>query len=537
MNKINKHSYLKLKKENARLKQEIKKLQTRNLKNQNLRKAIKKAEESEIRYKALHDASFGGIAIHENGIILDCNKCLEEITGYSYDELIGMNGFHLFAESQRKIVLERVARGYNKPYESVGVKKNGQIFPARLNARNIKYRGRVVRIVEVRDISEQKKIEKELILAKEKAEESDRLKTEFLNNISHEIRTPLNGILGFSEFLSEKDLSKEKFNNYIQIIQNSGRQLLYIFEEILEISQLETQNILIQEEEICLNDLLFNLYTIFDVRKKEGVPLYFQKKYSDINSTIICDRSHLTKILTNLLENSFKYTLNGYIELGYDIVNDYLLIYVKDTGIGIKPENQKIIFDRFSQEEKEPSKKTGGLGLGLTIAQKYCKLLGGNITVQSKKNFGTTFYIKLPYKPAHSKIVQKNQIKEKNIKNHTILIVEDEEVNHLYLSTLFEKQVDLDIQTLHAKNGKEAVAICIENESIDLIIMDLKMPIMNGFEATELIRDIYPDTPIIAQTSYTSKKDHDKATECGCNDIITKPINTKEALQIVKKYL
>jgi len=291
------------------------------------------------------------------------------------------------------------------------------------------------------NITERIITEKKLVIAKEKAEESNRLKTEFINNMSHEIRTPMNGILGFSEFLSMPDLTETKRNQYITIIQNSGNQLMRIIDDILEISKLGTKQVKISENKICLNDLLLEQFSIFDIKAKENkIPLYLKKGLTDKESTILIDETKLNKILSNLLENALKFTNKGFVEFGYKPVKTHgrasqLEIYVKDTGIGVKPESHKIIFDRFSQEEKELSKNVGGLGLGLSIANENAELLGGNITLKSKKGEGATFFITIPYKPVciEGKQVELSLISEKKLplKNeksltniNTVLIVE-----------------------------------------------------------------------------------------------------------------
>ena len=397
----------------------------------------------------------------------------------------------------------------------------------------------------------------QLLVSQKKAEESDQLKTEFFNNMSHEIRTPLNGILGFSKFLDKENLSEGKRKYYISIIQNSGNQLMRIIDDILEISQLGTKQVKIHEKEVLLNDLLLEQFSIFDIKAKaQKIPLYLKKGLSDKRSIILTDETKLNKILGNLLENALKFTNEGFIEFGYTLVETrrgvsqsddtelsdkkYIEIYVKDTGIGIKPESQKIIFDRFSQEEKELSKVVGGLGLGLSIAKENAELLGGTISLESEKGKGSSFFVTIPYKPVSKSIdtmTQSHRInKNGEQKKYTVLIVEDEEINYLYLDTLLE-DLELNLKKIHAKNGKEAIEICKENLEIDLILMDLKMPIMNGFEATKLIKEFRPNLPIVAQTAYSTSSDRNKAILAGCNDFISKPISEETLTGIINKYL
>lgn len=244
---------------------------------------------------------------------------------------------------------------------------------------------------------------KELKNAKEKAEESNRLKTEFLHNISHEIRTPMNGIIGFSEMLCNPDISYEKRDRYSRIVQNSGHQLLKIIDDILEISNLETNSGRLNETPLNLNDFLMELFSTFKIRsQKTNITFNVKKELSDSESEIITDKTRLNKVLSNLLENAFRFTTNGFIEMGYNITDGNLVLYVKDTGIGISPENHATVFDRFSQEEKEISLKYGGLGLGLSISKKNVILLGGYITIESEKGKGSTFYVTIPYKSSQS---------------------------------------------------------------------------------------------------------------------------------------
>ena len=376
-----------------------------------------------------------------------------------------------------------------------------------------------------------------LVIAKDKAEESDRLKTEFLNNMSHEIRTPMNGILGFSELLCSTDITNEKRSYFGKIIKNSGNQLLQVIDDILEISKLGTKQVKAIEKEVCLNNLMLNLFSIFDIKAKENkIPLYLKNGLNDEESTIFTDELKLNKILSNLLENAFKFTNEGFIEFGYHLKNKFIDIYVKDTGIGINKKSQKIIFERFSQEEKELSQKFGGLGLGLSIAKENSELLGGTITLDSEKGNGAVFTVSIPYNP----VIPKNNIQpisDNSEGKFVLLIVEDEEVNYLFLETLLIDSIKLDCILIHAKNGKEAVDICKSNSAIDFILMDIKMPIMNGYEATKLIKEFNPNIPIIAQTAYSTSEDKAKAISAGCDDFVSKPIRKKTLKEVLHKYL
>lgn len=379
------------------------------------------------------------------------------------------------------------------------------------------------------------RVNEKLDKARIKAEESDKLKTEFLHNMSHEIRTPMNGIIGFSEMLQTEQLPDDKQQQYTNIIIQSARQLLKVIDDIMEISRLETQQIKASQEPVNINTLLLNLFNQFHNRAIENnTPLYINKPHTDKAATIITDASKLQRILSNLLDNALKYTTQGFIILGYQLTDNKIKFYVKDNGIGIEPSMQKKIFERFSQEEKELSQKSGGLGLGLSIAQEMAKLLGGIITLKSKKGAGSTFYLALPYTPVTPVNMQIAGQHHETQPKTTILIAEDEEVNYLYLETLLS---NLNIKTLHARNGKEAIEIALAHDELFMILMDIKMPRMDGLEATQRIKTFRPNLPIIAQTAYSSPEDQQKAITSGCDNFLPKPLCKKKLNEIITHYL
>jgi PAS domain S-box-containing protein len=380
---------------------------------------------------------------------------------------------------------------------------------------------------------EYKNQNEELIKAIETAERSDRLKSEFLQNLSHEIRTPMNAIIGFTEFLELKTFTPAKRKQYINIIKNSGFQLLRIIDDILEISALETKHVQLIESDFNLNNLLTELFTIFQPQaKKQNLSLYLHKDLNDDNCLIRSDELKLKKVLMNLLENSLKYTNSGFIELGYHVNENQLELYVEDTGIGIDSARHAHIFERFSQAEGEVGKKQGGLGLGLSIVKENVKLLKGEIKLVSKINEGSKFIIQLSNCLVYNEC--NNEESSQKSKTCNILIVEDEEMNYFYFKSLME-EIAPECNLEHAKNGIEAVELCKRND-YELVFMDIKMPEMNGYEATIEIKKFKPNQNIIAQTAYSTDDDKVKAHVAGCNDFLSKPISMKTVQELLKKY-
>lgn len=397
----------------------------------------------------------------------------------------------------------------------------------------------------VQDVTETKKYERELIKARQKAEESDKLKTAFLANMSHEIRTPMNAIIGFSELLNMSDTDTEKRKEYADIIKNKGTLLMKLIDDIIEVSKFESGNINIHKSKTNLHHLLNELHTQFEQRKK-------QKGKDGINLTlslpgkktpvIYTDPGRLQQVLSNLLNNALKFTDKGEIEFGYTQMDQMKLqFFVRDTGVGISGEKQKIIFNRFRQVENTASRHyAGGSGLGLTIAKGIVELLGGRIWVESEPQKETIFYFTIPYEdvkkesPAPGEPESKLDISSFNWKNKVILIAEDEEVNFKFLETVLH---DTQVQVLHAVNGKQAVELCKSITKIDLVLMDIKMPILNGYDATREIKKMNPSIPVIAQTAFSMKDDKDKSLQVGCDDYVSKPIDIKTLLIKINRLL
>ncbi len=383
------------------------------------------------------------------------------------------------------------------------------------------------------DINERIAFEIELQAAKEKAEESEKLKTAFLQNMSHEIRTPLNAISGFIQMLDKPDLSPEKRKSYSSIIVNSSNQLLGLVSDLLTISSIETNQEKINLSEVNINSIIVDLLSIFKLQaSNQNVFLYSKQNLPDKQAEIFSDKMKLTQILTNLLSNAMKFTHTGSIEFGYNLRDTMLEFYVKDTGIGIAANQQEKIFGRFQQATNLNSVQYGGTGLGLAISKAFVELLGGRIRVESIPEQGSTFYFTIPYKPVHANDEQalaNNGVQQPGI---TILIAEDVEINFLLLEELFNS---MGCRTLHAKNGQIAVDMCASDPSIDLVFMDIKMPILDGYAAATLIKKDRPNLPIIAQSGYAFDDEKEKYKSV-FNEYISKPFDIEDLENLARKY-
>jgi CheY-like chemotaxis protein len=345
----------------------------------------------------------------------------------------------------------------------------------------------------------------------------------------------MNGIIGFSGLLKSNDLTESKKYQYLEIITKSSEQLLKIVNEVMDISLIETGGIKLHESKVCLNSLLDDIQLSITATLRKELTFSVQKGLSDSESMIITDEGKFSQILNNLIGNAIKFTPDGEIKIGYVLKGNELEFYVKDSGIGIDPVIQERIFERFFQADHSTSRIYSGIGLGLAICKGNIELLNGRIWLKSELNKGSVFYFTIPYKPVNQPDKVQDAGKEEMLNPIalTILVVEDEKTNYLYIKEIFE---GTDIKIHHAENGKEAVEMCRKYNSIDLILMDLKMPVMNGFEATKKIRELFPWIPIIAQTAFSMPGEKEKALQAGCDDFISKPFKKEQILSIIKSY-
>ncbi len=480
-----------------------------------------------------------------DGHFLKVNPAFEKVLGYTEEEIYKKPLFEFLHPDDLKRTVDTVK-------EKLEGKENIIMLENRYRCKDGVYKWfswisqaipeKNIAFSIARDITNQKFYEKEIIIAKERAEESDKLKSAFLANMSHEIRTPMNGILGFSKMLESENLQVEKRNQYIGFIHASAEQLLTIINDIIDISRIESGQLKFNISNTDLNRLMDVLYTQFETerinRNKHNIKLQCIKGIAKGGSVILTDETRIRQVLSNLISNALKFSDNGTIKFGYQMKDDSnLLFFVKDSGIGISGSKQSIIFERFRQEDESFTRKYGGTGLGLAISKSIIEQMGGKIWVDSEKNKGAAFYISLPFEqsPFIRKITDEADSEmEYCWNNKTILIVEDDYMGSEYLKEIMEPT---GVMIMLAENGIDAVNICKNKPEIGLILMDLRLPKMDGYAATLEIRKSRPEVPIIVQTANALPEDKERAMNAGSNEFITKPINRLALLNIIDKYL
>jgi PAS domain S-box-containing protein len=516
------------------------------------KKAEEKLIESETTYRGIINSVTESILIfNADGYILDLNDATEYLYGYPKELLIGKT-FDFFSAPNKnnvELIKQYIIDAYNgipHQFDCFGLKKDGSIFPGSVSATSGKYFGEKVVIATIRDITERVKILDELVEAKQKAEESDLLKSAFLANMSHEIRTPMNGIIGFSQLVCEKDISDKEREEYSVILNQSCARLMNTVNDVLDLSKIDAGQMEVSYSSVNLPMFMSEIYNFHSYNFKiKNIELSYQIDNNFPNLYIKTDNQKMFQIFNNLLSNALKFTRKGKTEFGYKLKDQKVEFYVSDTGIGIASDAQEKIFRRFVQEDASLSRGHEGSGLGLSIAKGFLELLGGTIWVESEKDKGSTFYFSIPFiksnKEEQAEIELELELElapENDATEPTdllkVLIAEDDDINFFFIDTFLKK--NFHIQTYRATTGKEAVNLHNTLKDLHLILMDLKMPEMTGFEATKIIRKRNQTIPIIAITAYALEGDKEKALTAGCTDYIPKPIDINLLSTMISEY-
>ena len=516
-------------------------LMVRQMKNQENTDASIKLLESERRFiDLLNNFNYFSLILDRNGNILFCNSKVLDTSGYTFKDLSGKNAFDYLIPERSvapvKDAYEYILRGktgfYN--YETEFRKADGSVLSIEWNATVLRDNSNYISSVATigQDITSRKKAEAELIRAKSRAEDSDRLKSIFLSNMSHEIRTPMNAIMGFSSLLGSEELSENEKKQYIEIIHNSGDRLLKIINDIIDISKLEARQLTVSFSEFNLTETFRNSIESFrksellNSKRKVKLKMKIEESFSDIK--IFSDKHRFQQVLDNLISNAIKYTEEGEVEAGFRIVqengSDHLEVSIRDTGIGIPNELNEIIFERFRQVDE--NKYHEGAGLGLSITKGIIDLLDGKIWFESELNKGTTFYFRIPLAlPGKKTPADPRKITGiPDLIGKTVIIAEDDYNSFYYLSLLLK---NLNASILHAENGAVLMRL-VKHKVPDLILLDINMPVMSGFDCLDEMKRLGIKTKIIAQTAYAMSSEKEKCLQSGCDGYIAKPVTRAE---------
>jgi len=479
-----------------------------------------------------------------DGLILEVSPSIAGLTKgiYNVSDLIGKSMYDFYQNPEEREIITDIlkSKGVVSDFEVILSDKLNLVVPCAISAKLLfDQEGRPEKIVgSMRDITERKNASDALKIAKEKAERSDKLKTDFLNNISHEVRTPLNGILGFAEIISLQDLSETERKDSLEMLFESSNRLLNTITNYMDISLITSGSLTINKKDFIpylTLKRLFNNFETWCVNRK--LELVLDVPASSENLSLHSDPEICQKILSHFMDNAVKFTETGSIRFGFSRKPDAFEFYVRDTGPGISADSFKTIFERFSKENIDPYKVTEGSGLGLSIAEGMAHAIGASIRLESELGRGSCFYLTIPVTEVAAKAEAENSPAGKVKKNITspILIAEDDETNFYYLNAVLIRETGAKI--LHASNGIEAVSLFRANPDVRLILMDIKMPQMDGFEATRQIKMIDKDVHIIAITAYAMSGDEDRIMAAGCDGYLSKPLNKKSLLEKISRFI
>ncbi|HHJ09352.1 MAG TPA: response regulator [Bacteroidetes bacterium] len=517
-------------------------------KNRNQNHKVKSLNNQEYLFRVAFESSLNGIAVIDyEGNIMECNPAGLEIFGFdATSKDLHINIFDLMTDDTRSDVsnlldyYEKYPILKNEIFEMKH--KDGRVLQIEVSSTHVPgpERSEGYFVTTFRDITKNLEQERKLKEALKKAEESDHLKMAFLTNMSHEIRTPMNAIVGFSDMLSNPELSQAEKKEYIRYIKESSETLLHLINDILDLSKIESGQVNIYKEPFSLNEFILDFQPyIKEIQNKYRKDYLKIKFITPGNQDIILnsDKMRIRQILSNLIGNAIKFTEEGFVEVGYSVDNDIISFYVKDTGPGIPKEEVGTIFERFRQVENTLTRKYGGAGLGLAITKNLVKHLGGTISVNSVVGKGTTFNFTIPGIENTFEISGK----KRNLKtgkypdwhDKTVLIAEDESSNYDFLETVLKKT---GINILLAKNGREAIQLCSQYKP-DILLLDIRMPEIDGFSSLKEIRKIIPGIPAIVQTAYAMADERQKCLDAGFDVYLAKPIKPSILLNKMNEYL
>ncbi len=490
------------------------------------------------------------VVLDTNGNVAMINKKGCEVLGYNKNDILGKNWFNTFIPKKNLTRVKKVFNNLLKKEIKITEFHDNPIINSKGEERLIAWHNAIITnekgiitgvLSSGDDVTDIRLQERELFEAKEKAMESDRLKSAFLANMSHEIRTPMNAILGFAQLLKEPDYSEKERLGFLNIILNSGNSLLELINDIIDVSTIEAGQLQLNLNKVNINKINNDIYDMFSLQAKDkNIELKLINTLSDEEAIVITDGLKLKQVLINIVGNAMKFTSEGYVKFGYEVKNNILNYYIEDTGIGIAKKDQPYVFDRFRKIENIKNQQYKGTGLGLSISKAYIEHIGGQLFLTSEINKGTTFYFTLPFKNPKQSSLNKNinTMKKRqyagSLTGKKLLIAEDD----LYVVKFLEMALKpLKLNLLFVNNGKEAIETVKHDREIAMILMDIKMPLINGHEATRIIKKFRPELPIVAQTAFALSGDEEKAIESGCDDYIAKPINRKRLIALIEKFM
>ena len=515
-------------------------------------KAVLQEKATNEIYTKLSMNAFEALIVTDEKVrVKSLNPAAEKLTGFNSDEVQGVPLLNLLqpknnrpeAEAEVKKFLETGSCRYTEaPFEGVCLTKNGETYIADMTVSSYETDTAKGCALTIRDITKRKQREQELIEAKQKAEESDKLKSAFLANMSHEIRTPMNSIIGFSELLAKTSGLTGTKAKYLDLIVSSGKSLLNLINDIIDISKIEAGQLKVKTRKTPLNPMMNEIYiSQYQINniKEKGIGFTVKNSVESDDFQIETDPFRFKQVINNLITNAMKFTDKGFIEFGYRFnTPEELLFYVKDTGQGMPKEKLDVIFERFGQIEQKGDKNQQGTGLGLAISKKLVELLGGKMWVESEEGQGSTFFFTLPYDPelntGDDYGASGSSDEEISLNGKKIMVAEDEEMNRMLMNEIL---AETGAEIIWAEDGGKAVEIARNRKDIDLILMDIKMPVMDGYEATRAIREFDKDIIIIAQTAYALSDEKEKTIKAGCNYYLTKPLNISLLMKVLSGFL